>query len=292
MKKLLLCTMIGIFAVCYSACGNDNTVDTDKLATPSKVSGAATTDEESTAPSSTAVASPEAAATAPIVADVPDFTAATDAATTSVDQAVPLGEWAQTAIYSVQDETYRAVYVRVVKVTTQSLNAEYVDSVIQTNNIYGQEEDQVDPDEMEIEETSELVVVDYDVYIPEDFPAPGYGMPEPKLILSTREIGESGMGLTTQLVVRDATETYRAGSTYRERSLYTMKRGKTNYVIAYSTYPVGTPGDETSADNMYTAYHSLVPLQTEAEVEEAAEETVGEAAEEAVEETAGEAAED
>ncbi len=261
MKKLLLCLMMGILVVSVCACGR-NSVDADKLAAPALTDTAA--GESTVSSTGGAKAADNAdAASVPVVTDVPDLVASVDAETTSDTDAVPLGEWAKTTIYSAQDETYRTVYVRVVKVTTESEDKEYVSSAIELNNRCGQEEDRIDRDEMEIADGSELVVVDYDVYIPAEFPAPSYGMPEPMLILSTREINESGMGLTTQLAVRDSSESYHAGGAYRERSLYTMKKEKTNYVIAYSTYPVGTPGDETSADNMYTAYHSLKPAETE-----------------------------
>ncbi len=260
MKKLLLCAMMGILVFSVCACGR-NSVDAEKLAAPTLTDTTAG-ETVSTSSGGGQTANDATAASVPVVTDVPDLVASVDAETTSDTNAVPLGEWAKTTIYSAQDETYRTVYVRVVKVTTESADEEYVSSAIALNNRCGKEEDQIDRDEMEIGDGSELVVVDYDVYIPAEFPAPSYGMPEPKLILSTREINESGMGLTTQLVVRDASESYHAGGAYRERSLYTMKKDKTNYVIAYSTYPVGTPGEETSTDNMYTAYHSLKPAET------------------------------
>ena len=49
-----------------------------------------------------------------------DVSGAVDASTTTETSAVPLGQWAKTARYATEDDTYHTVYVRLNKVTTAS----------------------------------------------------------------------------------------------------------------------------------------------------------------------------
>ncbi len=200
--------------------------------------------------------------------DMPNIADAVDGAMTTEYEPVPFGDWAKVQLYATQDSTYHTVYVRVVRVTTQSGDSSYVESAIEVNNVYGGDEGQYDPADQDIAEDCELVVLDYEVYVPTDFPAANYGMPEPKVYFSLRNVGGGGfpswdgtayisMGTTTELSVRAAEETYYPGNTYGERCIYLMVKDYTGYVASYSSYPEGTTSEETSSENMYTVYHSV-----------------------------------
>ncbi len=201
--------------------------------------------------------------------DLPDVSQAVDGSTTSEEEPAPFGAWVETALYATQDSTYHTAYVRIVKVTTESDDPVYVESAIEANNGYGDESDFIDPEEMEIQDDAEIVVMDYEVFVPLDFPAPSYGITEPKIYFSMRNIGGGGipsldgstayigMGTTEDMVVRASSESYTPGHTYGERCIYTMVIGYTGYVASYSSYPDGTSSDETSSENMYTVYHSI-----------------------------------
>ncbi len=201
--------------------------------------------------------------------DVPDVSSAEEGTETSESEAVPLGTWVKTAMYAAQDETFHTVYVRLTKVTTESADAAYVDSAIETNDTFGEEEDAFDKDALEVPEDGELVVLDYEVYVPEDFPAASYGMPEPRLYFSIRNIGGGGipskdgsdsyvgLGTTVDLIVQDPEEVCQPGHVYKERCVFAMVNGYTDYVAVYSSYPDGTKGEETGTDNLYTVYHAV-----------------------------------
>ncbi len=285
MKKGLICIIIGALVLTVSACGDS--VDTDKLALPTEedVQQMEVTAAEEAAQAATegtaAVEEDADTAASEIVEtageeaeeELPDVTTAMDGAKTSEKSAVPLGEWVQTTLYATQDKTYHTVYVRLVKVTTRSVDETAVDAAIDTHNLYCEAENRINLEEL-VPEGEEAVVADYDVFVPAYFPAPNYGMPEPKLYISIRGIGESGMKATQPLVVRKSSEAYYPGHVYRERCLYTQKTGNTEYMLTYSSYPEGTLGSDTSAENMYTVYHSI--KAAEPEPEETTEETAQE----------------
>ncbi|MCC8142359.1 MAG: hypothetical protein LIO56_07515 [Lachnospiraceae bacterium] len=312
MKKLAVCILIGTLALTVSACGSSSDTDqesagaedlegtteevaTDKLA--AEVEGPGDTVEEPEDEAGEEAAEIETTAYEALEAmDAPDITDARIGSETSETDPVPLGTWVETALYSPQDETYHTVYVRVTNVTTQSQDAEYVDYAIAANNGFGDESDRIDPADFEIPEDGELVVLDYEVYVPADFPSPTYGMTEPKLLFTVRNLSENGfrspdgseiyagMGATENLLVREAGETYEPDKTYGERCIYVMIKDYTDYVAVYFTYPVGTLSDETSEDNMYTVYHSVRPAEEPAPEEEQSEEQPEEQSEEQPEE--------
>ncbi len=280
MRKILVCLMAGTLAFAAGACGNSSDTDQGAAETEETVVSAETEvpEEDEAAADEQEAAGPEAAeeetqdaeedAEEEIV-QAPDVSGAVDGQTTSDTDPVPLGTWAETALYATQDSTYHTVYVRVTDVTTQSEDSAYVDAAIETSNRYGEEDESFDPSELDVPEDGELVVLDYEVYVPEDFPAPNYGMTEPRIYFSIKNIGGGGfpsadgsdvyvgMGSTKDLIVREAGETYEPGNTYAEKCIYAMVDGYTDYVAAYSSYPDGTDSDETSEDNMYTVYHSV-----------------------------------
>ncbi len=288
MKKLLVCMITGALLLGLSACGSSSDEEQPVAASGEETAAGSTQEAEETEEISESAEAEEAAEAGSEqeqeaaeekteqeqeqeAADVPDVSNAVEGSETSEADPVPYGSWAKTALYATQDSTYHTVYVRVTKVTTQSEDSAYVDSAIEANNGFGGEDEQFDPAQMDVPEDGELVVMDYEVYVPSDFPAPNYGMTEPKMYFSMKNIGESGftsadgsdtyfsLGSTQDLIVREAGETYEPGNTYGERCIFAMIVGYTNYDATYSSYPDGTASDETSTDNMYTVYHSVTP---------------------------------
>ncbi len=283
MKKLIVCILAGALALSLAACNStesekpeEETVEEQETAVP-ETEETQEEEEEETQPAgddleddkSEAVEEDTAEQEAAEAADAPDVSAAVEGAGTSESKAVPFGSWAKASMYSTQDESFHTVYVRLKKVTTQSADASYVESAIETNDRFGDEEDVFDESALEVPEDGELVVLDYEVYVPENFPAASYGMPEPRLYFSIRNIGGGGipstdgsesyvgLGTTVDLVVRDSDEMYEPGHVYDERCVFAMVKGYTNYVAVYSAYPAGTGSEETDIDSLYTVYHAI-----------------------------------
>ncbi len=285
MKKLILCALAGALAFSLAACNSSESEKAEE-ATAEEQEAELTESEEPQAEETTEPQAEEdedaekveaeetkeetdAQQKTAEAADAPDVSAAVEGSATSENKAVPLGSWVKTAMYTAQDDTFHTVYVRVTKVTTQSADAAYVESAIETNDKYADEESVFDTDALEVPEDGELVVLDYEVYVPDDFPTASYGMPEPELYFSIRNIGGGGvpstdgsetyLGLSTtvDLIVRDADEEYQPGHTYNERCIFAMVNGYTNYVAEYSSYPDGTNGEDVNIDELYTVYHAI-----------------------------------
>ncbi len=303
MKKLLACTLIGALAFILGACGSSTEKEeAEQESAALAVEGELAAEEElafAEADAETAAAVDTASdparqgtgevstdkiafeieeeeeldlSNATIIAeaaDVPDVSSAVEGSATSEENPAPVGAWVKTALYATQDSAYHTVYVRVAKVTTESEDPDYVYATIEASNTYGEDSDQIEREALGVPDDGELVVLDYEVYVPVDFPSPSYGMPEPKMYFSVRNIGGGGfptldgedvylgLGSTTDLIVRGSGEVYLPGDTYGERCIYPMVRGYTGYVATYSSYPEGTASDATSEDNMYTVYHSV-----------------------------------
>lgn len=113
----------------------------------------------------------------------------------------------------------------------------------------------------------EWCLLEYEVYVPEDFPAPDYGMVEPSLSFSEENIGGGGIpsadgtstyiGLGTnnfELAVYSDDTKFTPGNTYIFQNLFTMVKGYENYAFETSSYPDGMHSDDISADSMYYAY--------------------------------------
>lgn len=203
-------------------------------------------------------------ASAPEGGSAVDVSSAVDASTTTDTNAVPLGQWAKTARYATEDKTYHTVYVRVTKVTTSSDDADYVQGAVDLHNANSSDFKQIDLSALELPSDVELCVLDYEVYVPAEFPGPDYGIVEPSMSFSQSNIGGGGipsadgtstyigLGSNTEELATEKDPTYQPGNTYAFRSLFTMVKGYTDYVFEFTSYPDGTV--ETSADVMYHAY--------------------------------------
>lgn len=257
MKKFLSLALALLTAFAFTACGGKNTT-----AEPEGTQEAAEAESEAKTEESEKEEEPEESA--PETSTDTDISSAIDASSTSDTDPVPLGQWAKTARYATEDETYHTVYVRVTKVTTSTDDAEYVQSAIDQHNENSYEFSQIDSAALELPDDVELCVLDYEVFIPEEFPSPEYGLTEPTMMFSESNIGGGGipaadgastyigLGTNNEDLATQADATYQPGSTYSFRNLYTMVKGYQDYVFEITSYPDGT--QETSADVMYYAY--------------------------------------
>ena len=197
-----------------------------------------------------------------------DVSSAIDGSTATEESPIPLGQWAAIADYSAEDETYHNVYVRVTKVTTSTEDEAYVQNAVDQSNTNGSYY-QIDlsSEDYQVPADVEWCVLDYEVYVPADYPSPEYGITEPTMNFSENNIGGGGIpsadgtstyiGLGTNnfdLQNNPSDMRFYAGNTYSFQSLFTMVKGYENYLFELSSYPDGTHGDNTSADIMYYAY--------------------------------------
>lgn len=193
-----------------------------------------------------------------------DVSGAVDASATSDTSPVPLGQWAKTARYATEDETYHTVYVRVNKVTTSTDDAAYVEEAVALHNQCSYDFAQLDLSAVTLPDDVEFCVMDYEVYVPAEFPTAEYGIVEPSMSFSQSNIGGGGipaadgtsvyigLGSNTEDLATEADPSYQVGNVYAFRNLFTMVKGYTDYVFEFTSYPDGTV--ETSSDVMYTAY--------------------------------------
>ncbi len=254
MKKHFALMLALLMAVSFTACSAGGT-QSEPAASQDGASEAEDTAEKTT----TEAEAPETES----VSDA-DLSSAIDASTTTDTDAVPLGQWAKTARYATEDETYHTIYVRITKVTTATDDADYVQSAIDLHNENSSEFSKIDTSSLELPDDVELCVVDYEVSIPEEFPAPDYGLTEPTISFSQSNIGGGGipsadgtstyigLGSNTEDLTTKAEASYYPGNTYSFSSLFTMVKGYGDYVFEFTSYPDGT--QETSADVMYYAY--------------------------------------
>lgn len=191
---------------------------------------------------------------------------AVDASQTTDTSPVPFGQWGRLAIYSVEDDAYHDVYVRIKSIETQSDNADAIDAAIAENNSLGYDFQQIDLEGAELPDDVDACLLTYEVYVPEDFPASENGLPDPSLMFGESNIGGGGIpapdgttyiGLgsnnTELLTAENNSDTvFEPGGTYEFKDLYTMVKGYEDYVFDVTSYPDGTT--DTSADVMYTAY--------------------------------------
>lgn len=270
-KKWIALAIALLLAFATVACtANDATSDTDPTLPPAEDTAepeAQATDlpeaTEAPVPQETEAPAETAAPEQPQSGDA-DVSGAVDASTTTETSAVPLGQWAKTARYATEDDTYHTVYVRLNKVTTASQDEAYVQSAIELHNSCSSDFRQIDVSTFNLPDDVELCVLDYEVFVPAEFPGPDYGIVEPSLDFSESNIGGGGipaadgssvyigLGSNTQDLALAEDPTYQPGNTYAFRCLFTMVKGYTDYVFEITSYPDGTT--ETSVDVMYYAY--------------------------------------
>ena len=203
------------------------------------------------------------------VAGDADIKDAVDASKTSDTDPVPFGQWANIGIYATEDETYHDVYVRIKSVVMESDDKAAIDDAIAENNKYGSDWSQIDRDELKVPDDVELGVMTYEVYVPDDFPSPDYGMTSPHIDFSQSNVGGGGfpsadgtstyIGLGTNGTQLETAENnsdskFEPGNTYEFKDLFMMVKGYDDYVFDTTGYPDGTLSDDSDVDVMYDAY--------------------------------------
>lgn len=205
----------------------------------------------------------EKAATAGDVANAIDFTEALDR-----NNPVPLGEYMKLSIYSAEARKYHTVYIKFNKITSESDDAAYVQKVIDENNAEGYDFEVIDRASLDLPDDIELNVIDYELVIPKEFPAPDYGLTGITTNFYAKDIVDGGtpsnngsavylgLGASEALLTKGARERkFIPGNAYQLRSYYMMVKGYDDYVIQTNTYPDGNEG--TSASDMKTAYFAI-----------------------------------
>lgn len=267
MKKIVTLMLTLMMAFALVACGSkkEEPANVEAPSTEAEVVSEEA-EEEATVEETTEEATAEEEAviseTAVVPVDVADAIKGQDTLNTAP---AALNQWVETARYATEDKTYHTCYVRVTKVTPQEDDPAYLQSVLDQHNKVSYDSQQINLEDVELPSDVELCVLDYEVYVPEDFPTPEYGLVEPNMSFSVSKVGGGGipsadgtsvyigMGSLKKLNLEKDLK-YFPGNTYSFRGVFTMVKGFKDYVLDYITYPDGTA--ETSSDIMYYAYHS------------------------------------
>ena len=275
MTRMIAVSLAAVLALALTACGSGNDTNQEQTSVSSESSTASSTEESSepeTTEESEMTSEPEeesgSSSETSASGGAADISSAIDGSTATEESPVPLGQWAAIADYSAEDETYHNVYVRVTKVTTSAEDAAYVQNAVAQSNANGSYY-QIDlsSEDYQLPSDVEWCVLDYEVYVPDDYPSPEYGITEPTMNFSESNIGGGGIpsadgtstyiGLgtnNTDLQNNPSDMKFSVGNTYSFQVLFTMVQGYENYRFELSSYPDGTHSDNTSADIMYYAY--------------------------------------
>ena len=289
-RKTLLPALLALtLAFSFTACGGSDTGSQSSQPESSSESSSDSTEASSSEtadtsepedtpepeateePSATPEASsetPESSSTSQTASGSADISSAVDGSTSTETSPIALGQWATIADYSAEDETYHNVYVRVTKVTTSTADAAYVQDAVAKSNANGSYY-QIDlsSDDYKLPDDVEWCVLDYEVFVPEEYPSSEYGITEPTMSFAETNVGGGGIpsadGTSTYIGIgtnntdlqnNPSDMDFSVGSTYAFQTLFTMVKGYENYVFELSSYPDGTHSDDTSADIMYYAY--------------------------------------
>lgn len=285
MKKISALLLAVVMAFGMAGCSDSGSSDSDKESSAAAVqteSSAADSSEDATAtttttttttaPAVTESSQAEAADTStadenkPASGDSNDIAAsAIEPSETSEENLAPIGQWIKTTIYCPTDKVYHTIYTRITKVVSKTDDADYVNKAIELNNSVGSDFYKIDESELKIPDDCELCVMEYEVYVPEDFPSDEWGIISPDVNYSASNKGGGGipsadgastyigMGGTTELLTQKKNE-YFVGNTYKYVNLFLMVKGYKDYKFTFSSYPEGTTSD--SSDDSVTAYLS------------------------------------
>ena len=279
MKKISALLLAVVMAFGMAGCSDSGSSDSDKESSAAAVqteSSAADSSEDATetitttttaAPAVTESSQSEAAdENKPASGDSNDIAAsAIEPSETSEENLAPIGQWIKTTIYCPTDKVYHTIYTRITKVVSKSEDADYVNKAIELNNSVGSDFYKIDESELKIPDDCELCVMEYEVYVPEDFPSDEWGIISPDVNYSASNKGGGGipsadgastyigMGGTTELLTQKKNE-YFVGNTYKYVNLFLMVKGYKDYKFTFSSYPEGTTSD--SSDDAVTAYIS------------------------------------
>lgn len=245
-KTLAFLAAVTCFASALTACGNSGEGSVSESQSESETEAAteeetteaaeeetteAETDEESATEAET-----EAAAASDEEPDYGDIEISMEGTEATEENPVKFNEWTTAGSYSTVDSGYHDVAVRFTKVTTSTDDKKYVDDAIALNNKYSSDFRQIDVSQLKVPSDCELCVVDYEVYIPANFPTSDIGVTAPHFspsVINTDGAGfpsadgtSSYIGLSTtyDLTMEEDTD-YQQGNTYSFRALYIMVKG-------------------------------------------------------------------
>ena len=274
MKKISALLLAVVMAFGMAGCSDSGSSDSDNESSAAAVqteSSAADSSEDATATTTTTTTAP--AVTESSQAEVADTStadenkpaSAIEPSETSEENLAPIGQWIKTTRYCATDKVYHTIYTRITKVVSKSEDADYVNKAIELNNSVGSDFSKIDESELKIPDDCELCVMEYEVYVPEDFPSDDWGIISPDVNYSASNKGGGGipsadgastyigMGGTTELLTQKKNE-YFVGNTYKYVNLFLMVKGYKDYKFTFSSYPEGTTSD--SSDDAVTAYIS------------------------------------
>lgn len=241
MKKILVVMLVCALSFSISACGSKKEASEEK----------SKTSEESTADKKKETKKEETKkedTTKDSSADVADAVNMEDSSATPAK----LNQWMKTTLYSTVDKLYHTVYIRMTKITTMSDDADYVNKAIETHNSFEEGYKTIDMNELKLPADVELCVLDYEVMIPAEFPPNEYGLTEPKISFTAKNIDGGGIpsadGTTSYiglgsgdfLNITDSEQKYEPGNTYPMRGYFAMVKGFKDYNITSNSYPDGT----------------------------------------------------
>lgn len=271
MKKILSLVCICAMVISIGGCTIQvNPVVSTDTETPE---ASVTTTKTETTPAETTTVAAETEETTPaetagssdasLPADIADAINPED---TSDENPAAIGQWVKATRYATEDKTYHTIYVRVTGVTTETADSQKIQDAIDLNNSVCYEYAQIDRDEITLPYDVELCLLEYEVYVPEDFPSPEYGLVTPNVGFSQGNIGGGGipssdgasvyigLGSNTESLETEEDPSYKPGNTYKFVCLFTMVQGYTNYTLSFSSYFEGTT--EISSDTSYTVYYA------------------------------------
>lgn len=205
----------------------------------------------------------EKAETTSDVANAIDFTEALDR-----NNPVPLGEYMKASIYATESRKYHTVYIKFNKITSETDDAEYVQKVLDENNAEGYDFEVIDRASLDLPDDIELNVIDYEMVIPKEFPAPDHGLTGVGASFFAKNSADGGtpsnngntvylgLGASEELLTKGFREqSFIPGNAYQLRAYYMMVKDYDDYVIEITTYPDGNEG--SSSSDMKAAYFGI-----------------------------------
>lgn len=154
---------------------------------------------------------------------------------TSKNNPAELGQWVSSLERSDVDQTYHEVFIRITKFTTESDDPKYVNEAIELSNEYRGEYSTIEDRRENLSDDEEICIVDYEVYIPTNFPVDesGYINSSPYCLLGVINNNDKGgtYSWSSHLETENEHE-YEAGKTYEFRSMSSRKICDTDIVIS------------------------------------------------------------
>lgn len=195
---------------------------------------------------------------------------ALDGTFTTAEKPASVGMWVELMSLSVVSGAYSPVYVRVTNTVSYTDDPDYVQDAIDSSNGFAYAWDHIDFDneDYELEEGLAWHLLEYDVYVPEDFPSNISGTcGNPSIsfyatgvdsdTISNPETLENyvALGVRTAKLATYAMDTvYLSGNVYSFKILYAMVDDYDDYVFRVTSCFEGVANDDATDDNIYYVY--------------------------------------